>query len=98
MASKIRLAIILAAVSAVSGMAGSLLIHWILGSQVYAQDRPPRTIERIIMAEEFVLADQAGHVLGRFAVDRNGSPNIVLTKDGQEIWSAVPKKLIRPAK
>src|SRR6476660_394833 len=97
MALPLRLITPVTVLSVLCGIAGSLLFNWACAPFVYAQG-PSRSIERVIAAEKFVLVDQSGHVVGTFSIDRKGKPNIVLTKDGQVIWTALPDSLIRPAK
>ncbi len=88
-----------AAAGLIGGIAGQQLLL-----PVQAQTAPPK----VIVAQSFALADEAGHVVGVFAIkggaaSQRGSmmtlaepQHIVLyDADGKEIWSASPQ--LKPA-
>jgi len=70
-----------------SGLVGGLVSHYLSPRTVEAQSPAPPARE--IRAQSFVLVNEAGSVMGKFAVDRGSMPAIRLfDSKGHEIWSA----------
>ena len=73
------------------GFLGGAIANAIVASPVFAHDVP---VERII-AQEFVLVDADGKVLGRFGKGADGGSLALLDSKGAVVWSQ-PQPLVRP--
>lgn len=86
---KLNLALALA-----SGLVGGLISNYLAPRTVEAQSPAPPVKE--IRAQSFVLVNEGGTVLGKFAVDGAGRPAIRLfDAKGREVWIAEGPAVMR---
>jgi hypothetical protein len=79
---KLNLALAIAA-----GFAGGVLSHSLTAPAVHAQAPAPAAAE--VRARSFLLVNEKGQVVGKFAAESGGRPAIRLfDATGREIWSA----------